>query len=173
MPRRKEQNGNPAVEYGNPPVPTPPANEELPPSFAAQYKAVVERPNHRGRISAYEPLYCPPGVKLTLIVNPVSEGDRAAYLEMKMRGWMPLAANLCTDDEWKAKAEGLVAFPSFSEMNGSVVVGPYLVMWRPMKDFMEDYVRDVRRLTSATQGDGVQVLEDTSKSAEASVVTRE
>lgn len=169
MPRKKET----VIEYEIPKAPATPAAPELPDNFASQYKAVVDKPNNRGRLLPYKPLFTPPGVVLRMVATPTSDTDKVHYKEMQMQGWMPLASNLATDDEWKAKAENLVAFPYFDDRDGIVHVGPYIVMWKPEKDYIESYLNDIRKLQAPTNVQNVQVVEDVFEDKQAQVVYRD
>lgn len=169
MPRKKDV----IIEYEAPKAPTPSPSPDLPNNFASQYKAMVDKPNNRGRLLPYKPLFVPPGVALRMVAIPTSDADKVYYKETQMQGWMPLASNLATDDEWKARAENLVAFPYFDDRDGIVHVGPYIVMWKPEKDYMESYLNDIQRLQTPANIKSVEVVEDTFEDKQAQIVYRD
>jgi len=172
MPRKKET----LIEYGPASPPVAVASDEqpeMPSSFTEQYKAMVDRPNTRGRLSPYKATFVPPGIKLMLASNPVSEVDKVTYKELQMQGWVPLASNLATDDEWEAKEKSLVAFPYIDDRDGIVHIGPYIVMWKPQKAFMDSYLEDVRKLQSPGGARGVEITEDKAEDAQTAVHYRE
>jgi hypothetical protein len=162
MARRKFntlETNNP-VENPGPVVKEPVVPDELPAAFRGQ--AVVHKPNQRGRFSAYQPLFIPPGVKVALRLAPQAGNAEASadYKAAKMEGWAPATPDQVTDDVDKAKADGLIAMLTYDELNGQVRVGPYVLMWRPYREWYKDYIEGIEQAFEQ-QTPGVQVEEQT------------
>jgi hypothetical protein len=167
MARRKFQTLEKEGFIGEPKpvVKNPPESAELPPAFRGQ--SFVHKPNYRGRVSAYQPLFVPPGVKVAfrLAPQPGNAESTTDYKAALMEGWVAVTPEQVTDDVDKAKAEGLIALLVYEEINGQVRVGPYVLMWRPYREWYREYMEDIERIL-AHQTPGVEVLEETNEKEE-------
>jgi len=135
-------------------------SDDLPKAFRSS--AFVHKPNTRGRVSPYQPLFVPPGVKVALRLAP-QPGNTDAVADYKaalMEGWRPVTPEQVTDDVDKAKADGLIAMLVYEEIDGQVRVGPYVVMWKPHREWYREYLEDIKR-AMAQQTPGVRVEEKT------------
>lgn len=164
MPRKKEQEE--VVVYGEPAPPNSAVVQveasplEPPDTFKSLFAVAPSRPNLRGRLAVYDPLYLPQGVKLSFRLAPGSTD----YQQAKMEGWVPLPPELVCDDPDRAAAEGKVALLHYDIVDGFVRVGPHVAMVKPYREWYERYMADVERMESIQNyaSLGVKVDEQTS-----------
>lgn len=131
-----------------------------PPDGFKQIFTAAHRPNLRGRVSLYKPLFVPPGVKVALFLGPGTLAGNADFAAAKMNGWEPLPPELATTDVDTAKAEGKVGLLHFDVIDGLVRVGEHVVMVQLERDWYEKYYGDIRALMDAVASPNVTVYED-------------
>lgn len=168
MARKRNSQTEPNVVEHNPqPVQSMPEVSE-PPEHFKKLKTVVHKPNWRGRVSIYNPLYVPPGVRVSFRLAPSGPHSGADFASAKLEGWDPLPPEFATTDLDEAMAAQKVALLHYDVVDGLVRVGEHVVMYMLENDWYRKYYDDLRALSEMTKPPTINVLEDRSEELVAS-----
>lgn len=173
MSKRKNRLEVDVIEHQASPVSDAPPSPEPPESFKRILQSIPHKRNTRGRVSPYNPLYVPNGVKLSfrLAPSPGSLDGVADFQAAKMEGWVPLPPELATTDEDDARANGKVALLAYEVIDGLVRVGPHVAMVILEKEWYDRYYKDLQEIESLLRykSMGVEVSEQGSHEEEVSI----
>ena len=161
MPRARKT--EPKVVEHNPGAAPPelPVEVPEPPEAFKRLRAVVHKPNLRGRVSLYQPLFVPPGVRISFRLAPgIGTVSGSDFAMAKLEGWEPLPPELATNDPNEAIAKGKVGLLHFEVVDGLVRVAEHVVMYRLEEEVLRDYYEDLKRLSQMNRAPGVQVSEE-------------
>lgn len=165
MPRKKKAEETYEVPQAPTELPTQPA----PDKFVEAYRAAVFRADTRGRVSPFEPLYLPKGIRLSFRLSGSDLQASQDYRDALFNGWVPLPRELATTDLEEAQREDKVCLLAFEEgADGTVRVGSHVVMFKTEEAYMERYLADLRRLQTQAET-RAEVYEDRSEEAEAAI----
>lgn len=165
MPKRKRTEET----YEAPQVPAELPAEPAPNKFVEAYQAAVFKADTRGRVSPFEPLYLPKGIRLSFRLSGGDLRGSQDYRDALFNGWVPLPKELVTTDLEEAQREDKVCLLAFEEgADGTVRVGPHVVMFKTEEAYMERYLADLKRLQSQAET-RAEVYEDRSEEAEATI----